>query len=153
MKKFLLPAVLISVIILSMNNLHARSWDDLDSGEHDIYGSEKEDKFPVKTLFMEIEEWNSHYSFMFMWLFKYTDYPKYKSTRFIPFYYGLDSKIDNRSMILLPPLLTYLERDIDEYTKYIVFPLYYSSVNSSETNRSILWPLIWWGSELSLIHI
>ncbi|HPS59433.1 MAG TPA: hypothetical protein PK514_15120 [Spirochaetota bacterium] len=146
MKKILLFAAVLITLLVSWNNVYARSWDDLDAGEHEIYGSEREEKFPVKALFMEMEEWENHYSFMFMWLFKYTDYPRYKSTMFMPFYYGLESKIDNRSMTVIPPLLTYLERDGTYYKKFILFPLYYSDVDSTETNRSILWPLIWWGN-------
>lgn len=148
MKSALLLPALLALLIVSWNSLYARSWDDLDAGEHAIYGSEREEKFPVKALFMEIEEWENHYSFMLLWLFKYTDYPKYKSTRLLPLFYGLDSKIDNRSLKVIPPLLTWLERDGDYYEKFILFPLYCSGVDSNESDRSLFWPLIWWGNSL-----
>jgi len=139
MKSALLLPALLALLIVSWNSLYARSWDDLDAGEHAIYGSEREEKFPVKALFMEIEEWENHYSFMLLWLFKYTDYPKYKSTRLLPLFYGLDSKIDNRSLKVIPPLLTWLERDGDYYERFILFPLYCSGVDSNESDRSLFW--------------
>ncbi len=145
MKKTVKLILALCILLSAWNSGFSRSWDDLDAGEHEIFGSEREEKFPVKALFMEMESWEGHYSFMLFWLFKYTDYPRYTSTRFLPFYYGLDSKIDNRSMTVLPPLLTYLERDNDEYTKYILFPLYRSYYSKSEYGRTLLFPFIWWG--------
>ena len=147
MKKYIIiTAVLLSVFI---NNEYGicRSWYDLDEGEHEIYGSEREEKFPVKAFFLEKEQWEGHYSFMMFWLYKYTDYPKYESTRVLPFYYGLKSKIDNRSMTVIPPLLSYFETDGTGQTSLILFPLYYSSTDTDEYDRSVFWPLIWWGKE------
>ena len=145
MRYIILVAVFFAALFCYEYGL-ARSWDDLDAGEHKIYGREKEEKYPVKTFFVEKEDWENHYSFMFFWLYKYTDYPKYKSMRVLPFYYGLDSKIDNRSMTLLPLLLSYFETDRDQKKSYILFPLYYSSISDNASDRSLLL-LIWWGKE------
>lgn len=150
MKKFIIIAAFLLSTVLNYQYGFCRSWDDLDEGEHEIYGSEREEKFPVKAFFTEKELWENHYSFMLFWLYKYTDYPKYKSTRMLPFYYGRDSKIDNRSQMLIPPLLSYFEKDGTVDTSYIAYPLYYSSIDkkaeSYEADRSLL-ALIWWGSE------
>jgi hypothetical protein len=147
MKKYIVAITVLLSIVLTYQSGICRSWDDLDEGEHEIYGSEREEKFPVKALFMEKEVWDNHYSFMLFWLYKYTDYPRYKSTRLFPFYYGLQSKIDNRKMTVIPPLLSYFETDGTEETSYIVFPLYYSSLKPGKSDRSILFPFIWWGRD------
>lgn len=147
MKKYIIVITVFLSVILNYESGICRSWYDLDEGERDIYGSEREEKFPVKAFFAEKEQWEDHYSFMLFWLFKYKDYPKYESTRVLPFYYGLNSKIDNRSMKVIPPLLSYFETDGTEETTFFIFPLYYSSIDSIEADRSILWPFFWWGKE------
>jgi len=146
MKKYIIIITVLFSIVWNYESGICRSWDDLDEGEHEIYGSEREAKFPVKALFMEKEQWENHYSLMLFGFYKHTDYPKYKSTRFLPFYYGLDSKIDNRTMTVLPPLLSYFETDGTGDTSYILFPLYYSSTDTNEYDKSLLF-LIWWGKE------
>ena len=143
MKKLLTITLIILTVLALQNEGFSRSWSDLDEGEREIYGSEREEKFPIRTLFMEMERWDNHYSFMFLWLYKYTDYPKYKSTRRLPFYYNLSSKIDNRERTVLPPLLTWLERDGTEETSYIVYPLYRSRIDTNERDRSMLFLLRW----------
>ncbi len=145
MKKNIIFAAVFVSMLISFNAGICRSWDDLDEGEHEIYGSEKEEKFPVKTFFMEKELWDNHSSIMVLWLFKHTDYPRYRSTRFIPFYYNRDSKIDNRSETVWPLFLSYYETDGASQTSAFIFPLYYSSIDADEADRSLLWPFIWWG--------
>ncbi len=147
MKKYIIAALVLLSIVLNYESGICRSWDDLDEGEHEIYGSEREEKFPVKAFFMEKEVWDNHYSFMLFWLYKYTDYPRYQSTRVFPIFYNLQSKIDNRKMTVIPPLLSYFETDGNEETSYIVFPLYYSSLKPGRSDRSILFPFIWWGND------
>jgi len=134
------------IIIISAIPVFSRSWDDLDRGEHKIYGSEKEEKYPVKTFFLEKEEWEDHYSLMVFGLYKNKDYPRYKSLRFLPFYYGLNSKIDNRKMTVIPPLLSYFERDGDNETLFLFTPLYYSNINKYGSDRSLFF-LYWWGKD------
>ncbi|MEW6525259.1 MAG: hypothetical protein AB1444_01170 [Spirochaetota bacterium] len=137
--------VLYIVILFSFitTSLYAE-WEDLEMGEHDVYGSEKEEKYPVKSLFVEQEKWDNHYSLMVLWLYKYTDYPKYTSYRVLPLYYHLASKIDNRKKTVIFPLLTYVKTNGAEATKYILFPAYYSSISDAGYNKSALL-LFWWG--------
>ena len=139
-------AIVFNIVVLfycSANPLYAE-WEDLEAGEHDVFGSEKEEKYPVKSLFIEQEQWDNHYSLMVLWLYKYTDYPKYTSYRVLPLYYHLKSKIDNRKKAVIFPLLTYIKTDRAEVTKYILFPVYYSSINDVRYNKS-LGLLFWWG--------
>jgi len=95
-----------------MNILYAqqphRSWNDLDEGEHELFGSEKEEKYTVQSPVMEVEKWENHYSTSCLGL-KYIDYPKYKSTSCL-FYYSIKSKVDNRSYTSCMPLI---ENEID----------------------------------------
>jgi len=150
MKKYIIIITLLFSIAWNYQSAICRSWSDLDAGEREIYGSEREEKFPVKAFFIEKELWESHYSMMLFWLYKHTDYPRYKSTRFLPFYYGLDSKIDNRSMTILPVFLSWIETDGTEQTSHILFPLYYSSIDKrtdrNESDRE-LFLLFWWGKK------
>jgi len=146
MKRYIILITVFFSILCCYEYGFCRSWNDLDEGEHKIYGREKEEKFPVKAFLIEKEVWENHYSYMVLWLYKYTNYPKYESTRFIPFYYKLNSKIDNRSMTLVPPLLSYFETDGDLENSYIFFPVYYSSISTAKSDRSLLL-LIWWGDD------
>ncbi len=122
----------------------ARDWSDLDEGEQKVFGSEKEKKFSINAFIIEKENWDDHYSLMALWLFKHTDYPRYSSLRVLPFWYGLNSKIDDRSRYFIPLLLHYGERDAD--SSMIANPLYYSNIGKSEAGRAILY-LFWWGRE------
>jgi len=146
MKKYIISVIVFFSIVCCYQYGLGRSWDDLHEGEHKIYGKEKEEKYPVKTLFFEKEDWENHYSLMILWFFKYTNYPRYKSLRFLPIYYGLNSKIDNRYNMFIFPLLSYFETDGNRKKSYIICPLYYSSVSNDMSDRSLFF-LIWWGKE------
>ncbi len=148
MRKSLSFTAVFILFFFFYNQGFGRSWSDLDEGERKYYGSEKDEKYTVNAFFVEKEDWENHYSFSLFGLYKYTDYPKYTSRRVLPFYYGLSSKIDNRKMTVLPLALSYFETDGDEETSCILYPLYYSSVDKRESDRSILL-LSWWGSERS----
>lgn len=129
--KIFLILTTIFIILSDASYLHAvypPEWYDLEEGEHKIFGSEKEEKYPVNNLFIQKEDWGGHSSCMFLGFYKTVDYPKYSSTRFLPVYYKLESKIDNRSILITP--------------------LYYSFLNKSETNKSFLY-MFWWGSDRS----
>ncbi len=145
----------ITLVILSLLSVYqsgiCRSWDDLDEGEHEIYGSEKEEKVPINMFIIEKEDWKDHYALNIFFLFKYKDYPKYTSTRVLPFWYNLSSKIDNRSRTVLPLFLTWLERDGTEETSFIGCPLYYSHTDVDRSDRSLLF-LFWWGREKNNIY-
>ncbi|MGL4369962.1 MAG: hypothetical protein ACRCUT_09875, partial [Spirochaetota bacterium] len=107
----------------------ARDWGDLYEDDREIFGSEKWEKYPINMFFIEKEKWQDHESLMAFWLYKTVDYPRYSSTKLLPFWYHLDSKIDNRSMSAIPLLLTYWETDGDE--KFRINPLYISSRKES----------------------
>lgn len=117
-------------------------WSDLDEGEHAVFGSEKEKKYSINAFFVERERWDNHSAFMFFWLYKYTDYPKYSSLRAVPFWYRLESKIDARTKTVIPILGYY--RRYDGVETRIISPLYYSRYGPRERERSILY-LTWWG--------
>ena len=104
----------------------ARSWRDLDEGEHEIYGREREEKLPIRMFFIQQEKWDAHEAFHAFWLYAYTDYPRYKSNRFLPFYYSLSSKTDNRYLLLSP--------------------VYYRELDGKESDQSLLW-LYYWGND------
>jgi hypothetical protein len=140
MKKILFIIVIL-LLLPSVN--YARSWNDLDENETKIFGSEKEKKYSINAFIIEKEKWKDHSSFMMFWLFKTTDYTKYKSLRILPFYYNLKSKIDNRESTFIPIFLHYTERDRDNI--FTMNPVYYSNTYSNEKTKSILY-LFWWGS-------
>lgn len=104
----------------------ARSWDDLDEGEIEIYGREREEKLPLRLFFVQKEKWEAHESFHALWLYGYTDYPRYRSDRLLPFYYRLHSKIDNRYRF--------------------VSPVYFHERDGTDNDRSLLW-LYYWGAD------
>ena len=106
--------------------LDARSWDDLDEGEVEIYGREREEKLPIRLFFVQKEKWDNHDSFHALWLYGYTDYPRYRSDRLLPFYYRLQSKIDNRYRF--------------------ISPVYFHERDGSDNDRSLLW-LFYWGAD------
>ena len=62
----------------------ARSWDDLDEGETEIYGREREEKLPLRLFFVQKEKWEGHEALHILWLYGYTDYPRYRSDRLLP---------------------------------------------------------------------
>ena len=135
-------------------------WSDLTENEYDIFGSEKEAKFPINAFFIEKEDWKDHYSLKLFWLFKRTRYPKFESTRFFPFYYHLWSKNDNREKYALFPFY-YSKVDGSDYTtltplSYRSFSpaedvklygyFYYSSQRQNGFSRALL-PFIFWGED------
>jgi len=123
-KKFLFISLLffISLTVIIPETSYAREWVDLHEEDDRIFGSEKELKYNPDMFFLQRESWKDHYSFMLLWLFKYTDYPKYSSIRLQPFYYSLSSKLDNRNLSFVPLALTYWETDGN--TKFKINPLF-----------------------------
>lgn len=125
MKRFIFTAILVSCsIMLPVSGLKAEDWSDLKEDNKKVFGSEKERKYPVNAFVIEMEKWPEHYSLMVFWFFKYTDYPRYSSLRVFPFWYSMDSRIDNR--------------------KKRVTPLYFSRTGRSSDLRSIAY-IYWWG--------
>jgi len=75
--------------------------------------------------FVQKEKWQDHDALHVFWLYGYTYYPKYKSNRLLPFYYRLQSKIDNRDLFLSP--------------------IYHSEIDGNERDRSVMW-MYYWGN-------
>lgn len=138
---------LIIIVFLSLTIIplpaFSREWNDLHKEDAHIFGSEKEKKYNPDMFFLQRESWDNHYSFMFFWLFKYTDYPSYKSIRILPFYYGLQSKKDNRSLSFIPIALTYWEHDEDSYYKedFKINPLFVSGNIKYNDNTTEIYTL------------
>lgn len=133
-KPFAFIALLFFSLLFLAETASARSWDDLREDNEDVFGSEKAMRYNPDMFFFKRETWDDHYSLMFLWLFKYTDYPKYTSVRVLPFYYEFDSKIDNRSLAFIPILLTYWE--IDGNAKFKINPLFISKSNNNQWQNS-----------------
>lgn len=104
----------------------SRSWSDLDEGEHELYGREREEKIPIRLFFVQREKWPEHEALHVFWLFAYKNYPRYKSNRLLPFYYQLSSKIDDRYQFISLP--------------------YYRHIDGSERDQALFW-LFYWGSD------
>ncbi|MBE7438590.1 MAG: hypothetical protein HS115_09065 [Spirochaetales bacterium] len=81
-----------------MNPLQGRPviWPDLFAEDRELYGSEKEEKFPSTFPLYQIEDWDGHYSRRILFLYKYTRYPRYERTSFFPFYDRIQSRLDGR---------------------------------------------------------
>lgn len=103
----------------SRNDNNTISWDsdwsDLQRDPGALYGSEKDEKYSVNALIVEIEDWDDHYSLSTFFLYRYTNYPKFTSHRFFPFFENLSAKNDAR---------------FKNYT----FPLYYYKTDGIESN-------------------
>ncbi|HMX58309.1 MAG TPA: hypothetical protein PKE49_17415, partial [Leptospiraceae bacterium] len=97
-------------------------WSDLEAPEAArVYGSEKEEKYPTNLFFIEREAWEGHHSWHAFWFAGQKDYPTFSSTRFIPFYYHLWSKGDNRERTWIAPPFYF--NQIDNDTSLTVTPL------------------------------
>ncbi len=134
-KKILIIVLLtfITTLVTLPESSFARNWSDLHEEDENLFGSEKELKYNPDMFFLQRESWGDHYSFMFFWLFKYTDYPKYSSVRALPFFYSLDSKIDSRSQSFIPLTLTYWETD--EKEKFKINPLFVAGSSESDNGN------------------
>ena len=149
MKKACGSLLLALLLLFTAGALYARSWDDLHEGSGKLFGSEKEAKYDINMFFIEKEAWEDHHSFMCFWLLKFTDYPKYSSRMFLPFYYKLESKIDARKFSYI--FLTYRETDVVETSSYTAkYEVLYSPVfckttdfiNGTETENKWWFPII-----------
>ena len=90
-------SLIFAILFFLVFPINSNDWRDLDEGEKkEVYGSEKSKKYAASNLFWEIERWDKHYGLRILYLYDHTDYPKYNSTQFFPFYYRQNSKIDNR---------------------------------------------------------
>ncbi|HRG48320.1 MAG TPA: hypothetical protein PLG41_19085, partial [Leptospiraceae bacterium] len=121
------------IILFNTIPIFTKDWKDLEEGEiKEVYGSEKSKKYSMSNVFGEIEKWDKHYGVRILYLYDYTDYPKYNSTQFIPFYYRINSKIDNREKFRF---LNYTSRQEKEQIDKSVLPLIYWGGNT-KTNHN-----------------
>ncbi|EPG76027.1 hypothetical protein LEP1GSC058_0730 [Leptospira fainei serovar Hurstbridge str. BUT 6] len=87
--------VFISSYLFSATILEAQPkdfFDDLTSERKPIYGSEKEEKYPVRAIIMKVESWQDHFSWDVLFAVSYTNYPQFKEYTVYPFYYYLKDK-------------------------------------------------------------
>ncbi len=111
--------LLLFCLLVYASPVFSRNWDDLYQPQYNIYGKEREEKFPIRAFVVEKESWPGHKSLEIFWLYRNVDYPKYRSLRLFPIFHNLESKIDNR------------ERFVSLW--------YYNRIDGSERDRSWLW--------------
>lgn len=136
------------LLLLAAATIEARSWSDLDADEHEIYGREREEKLPVRLFFIQKEKWAEHESFHFLFFWGDKNYPKYKSDRILPFYYTLQSKIDNRSLLFTP--LYYQERDGSSFEQFFLWLFYRGANNDTHSYYHSLLPLYYYSNSATV---
>ena len=139
MKKFWMIFFCATMLASAATAVRAGDWSDLDEGEHEIFGSEKERKFPINAFFVEKERWEDHQSFHFLWFLKSTEYPRYSMFRLLPLYYHLESRIDRREKKFTWLGVPYYRvRDLDHEFKTF-FPFYTEKTRPREKDWNILY--------------
>lgn len=138
--------LLLFVFIAFPAGLAARDvgdFDDLYEEDRKFYGSEREKKFPISALVVEKEKWKDHEAWSVFWLYGWKEYPRYRSRRLLPFYYHVESKIenDNREKTFLLPFYYYRR---DGASKLIVTPVGMHSSNEMENFNLYGWFLLRW---------
>ncbi|MBM9578558.1 hypothetical protein JWG45_15530 [Leptospira sp. 201903070] len=88
-------------------------FDELVREKKEIFGSEKEEKYPLRAGFVDWERWNGHNSVHVLWFIRYTDYPKFKQFRIFPFYNSLEAKSGNASKSYLFPFYSYRSLNLE----------------------------------------
>ncbi len=143
-----LQAVKLLLFILAVfpGGLLAREigdFSDLYEEDRRFYGSEREKKFPVSALVVEKEKWKDHEAWSVFWIYGWKEYPRYRSSRFLPFYYHVESKLenDNREKTFLLPF--YYHRR-DGASKLIVTPVGMHSSNEMENFNLFGWFFLRW---------
>lgn len=82
-------------------------FDELVREKKEIFGSEKEEKYLVRTGFVDIEDWPEHFSWHAFWIVRKTDYPKFKQFRIFPIYNSLEAKSGRATKSYLFPIYSY----------------------------------------------
>ncbi|MCB1143785.1 MAG: hypothetical protein KDK54_16165 [Leptospiraceae bacterium] len=138
---------LILIFLLGLISLNGDSLEDLEKEEKtELYGSEKRKKFKSTAVFWEIEDWENHYSTKIFWIYKKTDYPRFYSKKFIPFYYSIQSKTENLNKFRF---LNYQSSKILEREKTAFFPFYFSEKNKeTNENTTLLLPLYYFSRNI-----
>jgi len=123
----------------------ANSWDDLEENNSSLDRAEIERRNPINAGVVSLEKWENHTSFQMFGLFRYTNFPSYRSWLFPPVYH-MESKIDSRSRTSIFPLF-YHENDRETTTfwspmffyktgSYLIAPPLYASFFNGETKTS-----------------
>lgn len=73
-------------------------FDELVREKKEIFGSEKEEKYPIRMLIVDWESWEGHSSWHAFWFIRRTDYPKYKQFRIFPLYNSIEAKSGRASL-------------------------------------------------------
>ncbi|WP_241555965.1 LA_1737 family protein [Leptospira yasudae] len=101
-------------------------FDELVREKQELFGSEKEEKYPVRALFLDVEKWEGHSSWHLFWFIRKTDYPKFKQFRIFPFYNSIEAKSGKASLEYLFPLAGYRRVEAEGVEeKTFLSPLYY----------------------------
>lgn len=78
--------------VFSVRGQSGDSFEDLTSERKPVYGSEKEEKYPIRAIVFKMESWEQHFSWDALFVFGYTHYPKFKEYNAYPFFYHLKDK-------------------------------------------------------------
>ncbi len=86
-------------------------FDYLKEEKNDFYGSERDEKIPVRNPLFQIEDWQDHYSLNITALYNYRSYPQYRSYSYIfpplPLIYVLKGKEVNAGRSYFFPFFYY----------------------------------------------
>ncbi|PJZ68492.1 hypothetical protein CH373_09360 [Leptospira perolatii] len=124
--------VLVFVCLFSQNLFAEEDhFDKLTSERKPIYGSEKEEKYAVKGMIVNVENWQDHFSIDAFFLLSYTSYPSFKEFTAYPFIYSLSSKKSDSYRTWFFPLFRAQKIDTkDRVDTSFLSPLFYYSGSS-----------------------
>ncbi|EMO46445.1 LA_1737 family protein [Leptospira santarosai] len=101
-------------------------FDELVREKKEIFGSEKEEKYPIRMLIVDWESWEGHSSWHAFWFIRRTDYPKYKQFRIFPLYNSIEAKSGRASLDYLFPVFSYRRVEAEGVEeKTLITPLNY----------------------------
>ncbi|AXR66182.1 LA_1737 family protein [Leptospira mayottensis] len=127
--------ILFTILFLIPGILSAQSrtyagdpFDELVKEKKEIFGSEKEEKYPVRALIVDIEKWKGHFAWHVFWFIRSTDYPKFKQFRIFPFYNSIEAKSGKAELTYLFPAFGYKRVEAEGVEeKFFLSPFYYQN--------------------------
>ncbi|EMJ93121.1 hypothetical protein LEP1GSC193_4195 [Leptospira alstonii serovar Pingchang str. 80-412] len=124
--QILLTILLFLPGILTAQTQSEDPFDELVKEKKEIFGSEKEEKYPVRMLFVDVEKWPGHKSWHAFWFVRRTDYPKFKQFRIFPFYNSIEAKSGKAGLDYLFPIFSYRRVEANGMEeKTFLSPIYY----------------------------
>ena len=121
-------------ISLTTQNLCAAFFSDWsEHKEPTLYGSEREEKVPIRLLLFELEDWQDHYRWEALFLLHSTDYPKYSSFTLFPLFHSKSSKIENKDRL---QVLNYFQSNENNSSDFFLFPFFYNKTILEEDQNS-----------------